>query len=282
MDNKTLYVTDMDGTLLTSDSIVSPQSAKIINQLTDMGARITVATARTPATVVNLLSGTRLLLPAIVMTGAAMYDLSAGDYCNVHFIDPAVVARAVDMFREAGVRPFVYTLRDDQIIHAFHDTEMSDVEEAFYIMRRDMKLKRFRLGEQLRQADMQRTVLMFCVGAKDLFEPLADRMSAEIGYPVTCYNDIFNDNTAFIEVFAPGVTKSRAVTDLARSCGATRIVAFGDNLNDLSMMRSADLGVAVSNAYDEVKDRADIVIGANDEDAVARWIYKDFTGNEWR
>lgn len=282
MDNKTLYVTDMDGTLLTSDSIVSPQSAKIINQLTDMGARITVATARTPATVVNLLSGTRLSLPAIVMTGAAMYDLSVGDYCNVHFIDPAVVAKAVDMFSEAGVRPFVYTLRDDQIIHAFHDAEMSDVEEAFYIMRRDMKLKRFRLGEQLQQADMQRTVLMFCVGAKDLFEPLAVRMSEAIGYPVTCYNDIFNDNTAFIEVFAPGVTKSRAVTDLARSCGASRIVAFGDNLNDLSMMRSADLGVAVSNAYDEVKDRADIVIGTNDEDAVARWIYKDFTGNEWR
>ncbi len=282
MDKNTLYVTDMDGTLLSSESRVSLRSIKILNELADMGARVTVATARTPATVAGLLAGVRLPLPAIVMTGAAMYDLSSHKYENVHYLDPAVVATALRMFEEAGVRPFVYTLRPDHIIHAFHDAEMSPVEEAFYVMRRDMELKRFHIGHRPQEVDMSRTVLIFCVGAKDLFEPLALRMSEAIGYPVTCYNDIFNDNTAFIEVFAPGVSKSRAVTELAHSCGASRVVAFGDNLNDLSMMESADLGVAVANAYEEVKSRADVVIGSNNEDAVARWIFKDFTGDDWR
>ena len=59
-------------------------------------------------------------------------------------------------------------------------------------------------------------------------------------------------------------------------------MAFGDNLNDISMMETADLGVAVENAYEEVKKCADIVIGSNNEDAVARWIYRDFTGDDWR
>lgn len=282
MDNNTLYVTDMDGTLLTSESRVSLQSVRIINQLTDMGARVTVATARTPATVAEMLSGVRLALPAIVMTGAAMYDLGEGCYRNVCYLDPDVVKTALQMFDEAGVRPFVYTLRDDMIIHAFHDALMSPVEESFYVMRRDMKLKRFHIGERPDGNDMARTFLMFCVGEKKCFESLAVRMSEAIGYPITCYNDIFNDNTAFIEVFAPGVTKSRAVTDLAHSCGASRVVAFGDNLNDMSMMQAADIGVAVSNAYDEVKKSADVVIGSNNSDAVARWIYKDFTGDDWR
>lgn len=281
MNNKTLYVTDMDGTLLNSDSIVSSRSAEILSELSDMGALVTVATARTPATVVGLLKGTRLSLPAIVMTGAAMYRLDTGRYENVHFLDPEVAATALRMFEDAGVNPFVYTLRDDHIIHAFHAGAMNKAEESFYAIRRDLSLKKFHIAERPTADDLSRTVLMFCVGDKILFERLSAQMTEQIGYPVTCYNDIFNDNNAYIEVFAPGVSKAAAVSQLARRSGADRVVAFGDNFNDLSMMESADLGVAVSNAYPEVKDRAGLVIASNAEDAVPRWIYRDFTGCDW-
>ena len=53
-------------------------------------------------------------------------------------------------------------------------------------------------------------------------------------------------------------------------------MVFGDNLNDLSMMAVADLSVAVGNAFPQVKEAADIVIGRNDEDAVARFMEEDF------
>ena len=59
---------------------------------------------------------------------------------------------------------------------------------------------------------------------------------------------------------------------LARQLGADRIVAFGDNINDLPMMHEADLAVAVANARDKVKDAAHIVIGPNTDDSVARFI----------
>jgi len=49
-------------------------------------------------------------------------------------------------------------------------------------------------------------------------------------------------------------------------------VVFGDNLNDLPMMAVADVAVAVENALPEVKAKADVVIGPNTDDAVARWI----------
>ncbi|MDE5554439.1 MAG: HAD hydrolase family protein, partial [Muribaculaceae bacterium] len=63
----------MDGTLLGGDSMVSSETAAIISDLTRRGALITVATARTPATVVPLLADTLTTPPAIVMTGAAMW-----------------------------------------------------------------------------------------------------------------------------------------------------------------------------------------------------------------
>lgn len=93
---------------------------------------------------------------------------------------------------------------------------------------------------------------------------------------VSAYCDIFDTSTGLIEVYAPGVSKASAVKSLAEQTKAERIVAFGDNLNDLPMLEAADLAVAVSNARPEVKDKADIIIDANHTDAVARFIAEDF------
>ncbi len=73
MNTRTLYVSDMDGTLLGADSCVSERSRRIISDLTEQGALITVATARTPATVQPLLAGVEMAPPAVVMTGAALW-----------------------------------------------------------------------------------------------------------------------------------------------------------------------------------------------------------------
>ena len=51
---------------------------------------------------------------------------------------------------------------------------------------------------------------------------------------------------------------------------------FGDNLNDLPMFEIADVAVAVENAFDEAKAKADIIIGPNTEDSVAKFIREDF------
>ena len=51
-----------------------------------------------------------------------------------------------------------------------------------------------------------------------------------------------------------------------------QIVAFGDDYNDIDMLQSCGIGVAVGNALEEVKRSADRVCGSNDEDGVAHWL----------
>lgn len=79
-----------------------------------------------------------------------------------------------------------------------------------------------------------------------------------------------------LEVFSSGVSKANAIQHLMSSTGASRLVAFGDNLNDLPMLDIADVAVAVANAHPRVKESADIVIGPNFDDSVARFMLHDF------
>ena len=78
-----------------------------------------------------------------------------------------------------------------------------------------------------------------------------------------------------METYAPGVSKAVAVRRLATEVGAERLVVFGDNRNDIPMMRIADLAVAPENAMDEVKAIADIVIEPNYTHSVARFILNE-------
>ena len=110
-------------------------------------------------------------------------------------------------------------------------------------------------------------------------DPLADELREQCRCSVSSYPDIFNPDIAFLEVFAPGVSKASAVEKLKRMTGADRLTVFGDNINDLPMMAVADVAVAVGNALPEVKAAADIVIGSNRDDAVALYVERMSDGN---
>lgn len=274
---RTLYVTDLDGTFLNSSSRVSSVSAAIVSRLSREGALITVATARTPATVEPLLEHTVTRLPAIVMTGATLWDREAKVYVDSHFIEPATVAEIWSKAEKWGINPFVYTLPHDDIMQVYHHGPLSPYDEKFVAERADLKLKRFNLDSSREECFSQsRTILFFAMGSVESINALADDLRATVPCSVSNYVDIFRNDVGIIEIFAPGISKAAAVRKLADDCGAERVVVFGDNLNDLSMMAVADLSVAVGNAFPQVKEAADIVIGRNDEDAVARFMEDDF------
>ena len=77
------------------------------------------------------------------------------------------------------------------------------------------------------------------------------------------------------DIYMEGTTKALAIEQVKAATGAERVVVFGDNLNDIPMMRAADWSVAVENAYSEVKLAASEVIGLNTDDAVVKWIKED-------
>ncbi len=268
----------MDGTLLGTDSLVSDRTAKIISDLTQRGALITVATARTPATVVPLLSHTLTTPPAIVMTGAAQWLRQEGKFSNVTFIPREDLQEIDGVCRRYDLHPFVYSLDTPSFMSVYHDScSLNGEEESFYNARRHLTLKRFFFG--CSAPDSNRIVLCYAIGDCQRIFTAADELKQKGDLAISCYHDIFDHNVAHLEMFATGVSKASAVMALKEQLGVERVVVFGDNLNDIPMMKVADYAVAVGNAFDEVKQIADTVIGPNTDDAVARFIADDYSNS---
>lgn len=265
---KHLFITDMDGTLLNDESRVSKKSAEIITSLTRQGALITVATARTPATVEPLLEGIEIGLPAIVMTGAAMWDRSRQAYVNTHPFDSDADRQILSMLRQEGIEPFVYRFYDGApLLHVYRNSPFSADDIRFIEERRVSGLKEFHIDQQM--PDGGHTMLFFAMGPKGRIFAAADRIRQLGICSVSAFTDIFGEDTGILELFAPGVSKASAVTSLKKLTGADRLTVYGDNLNDLPMMAVADDSVAVANALPEVKAAATRTIAANTADAVA-------------
>lgn len=279
--HKTLYVSDLDGTLLDKDSKLSQRSAELINQAIDKGALFTVATARTPATVSALLEDLRLPLPAIVMTGAALWHQDTETYDGISYIDAETARKTAEVFCRNELPFFMYTLKDD-MIHIYHHGPMSEIERNFAEERVGNRFKQLHLNVCTTDGlpeQFDNTILFYSMQPGDAPGRVYAGLESNGMTNNLYYHDIFGPDVWILEVFALPSTKANAISKLAAGIEADRVVVFGDNVNDLTMMRRADVAVAVGNAIEQVKNEADIVIEPNHTDAVARWILQDITGD---
>jgi len=267
----------MDGTLLDNEGNVSEQSARIISDLTAQGAIISVATARTPATVEHILANTRTANDLVVMTGATLWSRSDECFEGMHLLPQKDVELMLGIFTAHGLHPFCYVLRNQSHLDVYHPAkELTAAEQVFVNMRRKLRLKTFHLAEECPGDLRHRVVLFFGMGSKDIIVTVAEHLRKLSSCYISYYKDTYTPDLWFLEIFAPGVSKAAGVTQLKKHLNVDRVVAFGDNLNDIPMLRMADMAVAVGNALPEVKAIAHKVIGANTDDAVAHFIEENF------
>lgn len=272
-----LYVSDMDGTLLGADSQLSDYTVDALNRLIGgCGMLFTVATARTPATVVPLMSRVRAQLPFVVMSGAALWDPVTASFGQVQVIGEEVVTAVVEIFARHRMAPMVYR-RHGNRMHATHCGLLSPAEQTFVEQRQNLPLKEFRLNQSdYTAAAGDDAMLIFAMNDYGRLKRVADDVRSRINAEVMFYHDIFDPAVGLLEIYRAGTTKAAAIKRLARQVGADRIVAFGDNRNDIAMLQAADVAVAVGNAVPELKNVAQVAIGNNTDNAVANYLIKQF------
>ena len=274
LSGPTLYVSDLDGTLLGEDSQLSAVTVATLNRIIgELGGLFTVATARTPATVVPLMQQVHARLPFIVIGGSAMWNPVTMSYEHTRGIDDMTVNAVADVFDRRGAHPFIYRRHGKNLLHTHHYGPLSPQEERFIAERQHLPLKQFFLDDRDFRHSDDEALLIFSMNKYAVLKSIADDLRTSVPTcSVMVYHDIFDESEGYLEIFSAGTSKAAAIRDLARQLGAGRVVVFGDNRNDIAMMQAADFSVAVDNAFTEVKSVASEVIGPNTADSVARWI----------
>lgn len=275
MTAKTLFISDLDGTLLSPKPEITAHTAEIINSLTDRGMNFTFATARSIYSAIPMTSALGINVPCILMNGVSIYDIRNKSYIKSEFIDPADSAEILRSFEKHGVHCFMYRIEDGLLI-CYYSELTTKVMQSFAEVRKHEYKKPF---VQCRLADRADgcTVYFTTTGPYEELLPVKEEVERLPGVDIAFYLDVYN-GAWYLEIFSHRASKSNGIRFIRERYGFERVVAFGDNLNDLPMFEQADVKIAVGNAREEVKTAADIVIGTNDRDGVAEWLKEEFAG----
>ena len=104
--------------------------------------------------------------------------------------------------------------------------------------------------------------------------PVYSLFSKDARYRCTIQQELYRPEY-WCEIMPAQASKSNAVAKLKQIWGCTKVISFGDSINDIPMFEASDECYAVSNAVDELKRIATGIIESNEEDGVARWLSKN-------
>ena len=269
---KTLYVSDLDGTLLSPEKRITPRTASIINGLIDKGLLFSVNTARSlmGAELLNL-RDIRFTTPLILMNGALLYDLENRQVVDACEMDGKTVASVLDLCHEGGKEPLLYRVEGNSVGVSF--TVPTNPLEWEFIKERGGQFPD--LVRQVEAYDRTRPAIYFSTqDTYDRLKRIADRLEALPGVDYVLYEDNYHENNWYLEVSSDRGGKDKGMLRLKELMGAERTVAFGDNFNDLSMLKAADVALVVENGQPAMKEEADLVIGPNSRDGVAEYLLR--------
>lgn len=264
---RTLYVSDLDGTLLKSDETVSPFTAQTINELVGRGMLFSYATARSYQTAEKVTRGIRAEIPVIVYNGAMTVSSASGEVLASESFGSDVRAMIEEMTAR-GIYPVVYAVIGGRQRFSYLADRCTRGMQAYIASRAgDPRERPVCSVQALMQGE-----IFYVTCIDDDEEKLAPLYDAYRGrYRAVLAKDAYT-KAYWLEFMPQGVCKANAAAKLKAALGAQRLVVFGDGVNDLDLFAIADEGYAVANAADALKAAATQVIASNDEDGVAEWL----------
>ena len=270
-----LFVTDLDGTLINSKREVPKKSLEILNKLIENGVNFTVATARTPATAVEILQNLNLKLPVALMNGVLIYDTKELKYIDIKAIEKETVNKVLDIFKAYNKNPLVYGVKDNHL-WVYHKEFENVYEYNFYKERADKNLKTFVNVENYNGSLSDSNVINFV--AFDNYEKIkaiAEEVKCIEGITVNYYKDVYED-CYFLEAYSSEASKANGIKYLSKYIEYSKVICFGDNLNDIPMFELANEAYATANATEEIKKIATEVIGSCEDNGVAEFLADRF------
>ena len=265
----TLYVSDLDGTLMRNDATLSQYTVQVINNLTEKGLAFTYATARSIESARPITKELRLKLPVITRNGAVLADNTTGKHLEKAVFSTKETKLLTELLPELPEYGFVSSFIGEEMHRLYVDGAHSAELQGYL--------------EYYNENPTVRPVMDFSglfsgtpgyvtlIGKEQEIAPFYERVRQYDCWETLFQKDTYRDEY-WLEICPQNCTKAKSVMKLKEKYEFARLVVFGDGLNDIPMFMAADESYAVAGALDELKEYATAVIGSNENDAVAEFL----------
>ena len=262
----TLYVSDLDGTLLRSDYSTYEYTNHVINSIVDKAMIFSYATARSLITAKKATKGIKVKIPLIVYNGTFVIDNITEKILIANYFDDSVYSVLEDLFSQ-NVYPIVYAYIDGKEKFSFVPELCTNGMKMFLESRKgDIRTNSVDSLHKLKEGNI---FYITCIDEPQKLKPLYDKYKDK--FHCVYDTDIYTKEQ-WLEIMPLEASKSNAIKQLQALLNCEKLIVFGDGKNDIDMFQIADESYAVANAHEDLKKYATKVILSNDEDGVAKWL----------
>ncbi|WP_245880233.1 Cof-type HAD-IIB family hydrolase [Superficieibacter electus] len=259
-----LLVTDLDGTLLTSQKTISPRTRQALGEFHQRGGLLAACSARPVSSMVHLLEQQNvdaLFSWCAGFNGGQILEMAQ------HAITHAAPLSGMDLRdidRHISLSRYAHHFFSAEAIYHRYDRPVAPwtTYEAELFM---LPLIPAAPGVIISRTDIYKITV---VAEQSKINQLHTDINSQL--PPGFIATITGGN--YIDIQRAQINKGYAVSQLIRhiSPAATKVVAIGDQQNDVSMFAAADIGIAMGNAPEAVKQRASYVTATNDDEGIVR------------
>lgn len=252
-----LLISDIDGTLVTRDKVLTPAAVAAVHSLGKAGIAFTLTSARPPRGMRMLVEPLDLRLPLAGFNGGLIVDPDF-QIIESHPIDPAAAQEGGRLMQDSGLDLWVYTL-DEWIVSA---------ADGFHVAREAWIIQMAPIARHCTPADFAQAFKIVGVSQDPAKIAAAQKLvTARLGNTVS----VSSSEPQFVDITHPQANKGEVVHVLSRwlDLPPSRIATIGDMPNDVLMFAQSGLSIAMGNASDAVKARASQVTDSNEQDGFA-------------
>lgn len=267
---KTLYISDLDGTLLHSDQRTSDFTNQTINELVKKGMLFSYATARSYLSARPATEGLDAKIPLVLYNGVMVIDNSDGSVILNNYL-PESAHDLLDDLIANDIYPIVYSMQDGVERMSYVEDKRTEGMKRFHeLCGDDIRKHPVKHADQLHDGEL---FYFTCIDEYEKLEPIYQKYMDQ--YQCIFQVDIYTKDQ-WLDFLPKGTSKASAIKQLVDYYDCDKVVAFGDGINDIEMFRLADEAYAVENSVPELKELATAVIAGNNEDGVAKWLKEHY------
>ncbi len=270
MDDKKILFLDMDGTTLKDDKSLSAENLEALRRAIDAGHEVVMTTGR-PAVSARYLLRTHGLDQigcryVIAYNGGMMLDCASGEVLFTRTIPIPLMrelilkARGMDVYLQTYKGDYILTERDDENLARYKQTTSMEALVVPDIL------------EALTEEPCKALAIDLRDNAR--LERFCDEVRAMAGDRL----DLYFSSRVYLEVVPIGINKGEALRAFCekKKIPIANTIAAGDENNDLAMLQAAGVGVAVANAQENVKLKADYVAKRDNNHSAIEEIVEKF------